>query len=1085
MENYGFLSQFNKNYEALGLMDLDNLIADSIKSEESLVIDYDKASRMHKAQNLYAAKVLRFRVATDLSRLPENLLGCYMVTEGNLIRLKKPVKGCFLVYFDVLDDYINLTGKRAVENFLGELTDNNAVFKHVIVSNNIFPSQILWSNTIKRGFEEKYREPIIDKLALLFVDAKGSTRFKSRYFSLLQTLVSENFFAPLKNMTYANRAEFCGEMNCVLSPVSQVLPNVSLMALTHQFDRVILRCPKQLADSDFIKKNAGILTNINKQKTVATISYNDFLSMSLDEIKRLVDRFFANNINRICIENTEKLQGIELQKYNCIVDYIKKLASALFMGKRLCDVMFLYPSQAAMAAYTPIDTSRITEYNAKTEREISEMCRYNIPFDVGFEQALSDKIVCDGAILSVGEDTYSRLVLPSCSTVSYNTANFIIEFTEKGGRVYTLGEKPHLIDGVKSERIGKLQSVIRSFKDGDLTPLRPSGIPVVNEPNIDIRAINLRDAGMMFFLANIRPAAKCPVATFYTYDDLLNFDVVNSNERAALLQNKIGKITGRSVTELNYYEQGNSTFFRIVKKAVYENLRSNHKILPLDDTFTVKSVSDNTLILDSCAWRTERGRWHKPEKFADILASIKNKGKDAAFEFKFTLLVANGFLTDKVKLLFRGSEYFTFTVNGQVIDVNDSLADITDVIKSGENEIVLYTDNILSALKNDKNIASKLLLRGDFALKNSEDYTYIDGNIVTKNKFMLISRPDTINSYRLRENGYWFFGGTIELNQKIVLESKENVIYKIAFKNISAVYAEIEVNGAPAGILAFAPYEIDVSDLIFEGENDITVKFHALSSLLPEENDGNLIFNFFGGRLRDKEHAFIGFDNVVKTYRDVNRTVNVLDGVSFGIERGEFVVIAAPDSAGKTTLLDILAGNTRYDGGRVKVDGEDLGEMNIISLNAYKKQNAAFIYADGNLVGSMTVYENISVTVPEDKRQSIVPTLESLGIDALQNKFPWQLSLKEKQCVALARALVRDVKFILCDEPFGKLDYQAANELFVTLRSVCKSTNKTIIIATNNFALTAAADRVITLKNGKISANTVNENPVLPERIEW
>ena len=133
----------------------------------------------------------------------------------------------------------------------------------------------------------------------------------------------------------------------------------------------------------------------------------------------------------------------------------------------------------------------------------------------------------------------------------------------------------------------------------------------------------------------------------------------------------------------------------------------------------------------------------------------------------------------------------------------------------------------------------------------------------------------------------------------------------------------------------------------------------------------------------------------------------------------------------------------------------------------------------------MTVYENISVTVPEDKRQSIVPTLESLGIDALQNKFPWQLSLKEKQCVALARALVRDVKFILCDEPFGKLDYQAANELFVTLRSVCKSTNKTIIIATNNFALTAAADRVITLKNGKISANTVNENPVLPERIEW
>ena len=1085
MENYGFLSQFNKNYEALGLIKLDNLIASSIKSEESLIINYDKASRMHKAQNLYAAKVLRFRVATDLSRLPENLLGCYMVSEGNLVRLKKPVKGCFLVYFDVLDDYINFTGKRAVENFLGELTENTSIFKHVVVSNNIFPSQILWSNTIKRGYEEKYREPILEKLALLFVDAKGSTRFKSRYFSLLQTLISENFFAPLKNMTYANRAEFCGEMNCVLSPVSQVLPNVSLMALTHQFDRVILRCPKQLADSDFIKKNAGILTNINKQKTVATISYNDFLSMSLDEIKRLVDRFFANNINRICIEDTEKLQGIELEKYNCIVNYIKKLASALFMGPRLCDVMLLYPSQAAMAAYTPIDTSRINEFNENLEREISEICKFNIPFDVGFEQALSDKIVCDGAILSVENDTYSRLVLPSCSTVSYNTANFIIEFTEKGGRVYTLGEKPHLIDGVKSERIGKLQSVIRTFKDGDLTSLRPSGLPVVNDPTIDIRGINLRESGLMFFLANIRPTAKCPMATFYTYDDLVNFDVVNLNERVTLLQNKIGKITGRSITELNYYEQGNSTFFRIVKKAVYENLRSNHKILPLDDTFTLKSVSDNTLILDKCDWRTARGRWHKSEKFADILDAIKNKGKDVAVEFKFMLSVANGFLTDMVKLSLAGSEYFTFTVNGQVVDINNSCADITTLIKSGENEIVLYTDNILSALRANKKIDTKLLIVGDFALKNNEDYTYTGGNIITKNKFTLISRPDVVNSYKLRESGYWFFGGTIELHQKVVLEKKENAIHKIAFKNISAVYAEVEVNGIPAGILAFAPYEIDVSDLLLEGENDVTVKFHALSSLLPDSQGEDLIFNFFGGRLRDREHAFIGFDNVVKIYKDVNRTVNVLDGVSFGIERGELVVIAAPDGAGKTTLLDVLAGYTRYDGGRVKVDGDDLGEMNIISLNAYKKQSPAFIYADGNLVDSMTVYENISVTVTEDKRQSIIPTLESLGIDALQNKFPRQLSIKEKQCVALARALVRDVKFILCDEPFGKLDYQAAKELFVTFRNVCKSTNKTIIIATNNFALTEAADRVIKLKNGKISANTVNEHPVLPERIEW
>ncbi len=1083
MEKYGFLSSFNKNLDAIEQMDSEQFIAKSIKSAESLLINHDRVSRMHKAGNLYAAKVLRFRVAADLTRLPENLLGCYMVDDGNLIKLKKAVKGCYLIYFDILTDYINFTGKNAVQTFLDELIAEQKVFRHVTVSNNIFPSQILWSNTIKREYEEKYREPILDKLALLFVDAKGSTRFKSRYFSLLHALVSENFFMPLKNLTYANKAEFCGEMNCVLSPVSQVLPNVSLMPITHEFDRIILRCPKELADSDFIKKNAGILTNINKQKTVATVSYSDFLSMSLDELKRLIDRFFANNINRVCIESPEILSGVELEKYKCITAYIKKLVAALYMGQRICDTMLLYPSQALAAAYTPIDTSRVVNYNAVIEKEISQLCKYNIPFDVGYEQALSDKIVCDGAILSVGGSTYSRLVLPSCATVSHNTANFIIEFTEKGGRVYTLGEKPHLIDGVKSERIGKLQSVIRSFKDDDISSLRPALLPAISEPTVDIRAIKLMDSSLMFFVANICPTTKRPTATFFTRDDIVNFDLVNLTERAALLQNKIGKITGRSVTELDYFNQGNSTFFRIIKQANYENLRHNHKILPLDDTFYLASVTENKLVLNICQWRISGGRWHSAEKFIDILSTLKKRNKEFGAQFKFILNIDKGFITDVVKLHFQNSDAFTLAVNGEVVETQNGVADITTLVKSGENEIVLHSDNLYKMLKTENLSINGISVLGDFAVKCNGDYTYSSGDIITKNSFTLVSRPDTVNSYKLRESGYWFFTGTIELSQKFFIEKKESAIYKIAFTDISSVYAEVTVNGCEAGILAFAPYEIDVSDFVSEGENDISVKFHALSLPVPEE-DKELHFKTLGGRLRDRQHAFINLDNVVKSYRDVNREINVLDGISFSVERGEFVVVAAPDGAGKTTLLNILAGCERYDGGRVKVDGEDIGEMNIISLNNYKKNAASFIFAEHNLISSMTVLENIT-TMSGKNSKVIMPILESVGIHNLMNKFPWQLSKFEQLCVALARALAMDNKFILCDEPFGKLDYMAANKLLSIFKNVCKSTGKTFIIATNNLAITNAADRIITLKNGKISANTVNEHPVSPERIEW
>ncbi len=1085
MEKYNFFKSLLKNKEAVEQMNVESFIAKSIKPEDSLVIDYAKAASIDKVGNLYSAKVLRCRIVTDLSKLPETILGCYMVDGGELIKLKKVVKGCHIVYYDILSDYINLTGKNAVQTFLSELLEGSNHFKNVIVSNNIFPSQILWSKTIRREYEEKYHEEITDKLALLFVDAKGSTRFKSRYFSLLHELVAQNFLMPLKNITNANGAELCGEMNCVLSPISQVLPNVSLMPFAGRFDRIILRLPRELSKSDFIKKNAGILTNINMQKTVGTISYEDFLSMSLDELKRLVDRLFANNINRVCIDLPEQIEGIAQEKYNQICAHIKRLVSVFSMGERLCDVLFLYPASASFSEYTPMDTSRIVAYNSVIAKELSVLCKSNIPFDVGYEQALGEQIVCEGAILSVGKSTYSKLVLPSAATVSYNTANFLIDFVNKGGRVYTLGEKPHLIDGVKSERIEKLQSIIRPLKNEELYAIRPKYIPVVSDSSIDVRVTKLAEAGIMYFFANICATAKKPTATIFTFEDIVNVDIVNFVERAAILKNKIGKITGRCAVELDYYEQGNSTFFRIVKNAAYENLRRNHKLLPLDEVFNIRSVAPNTLRFTDCQWRIGHGKWQSAP-VEKIIEAVKKRNKEFSAQFRFGFGVSMGFLTESVKFCCEMSKHFDIAVNGKAIEFSgDKKVDITGYIKLGNNEILLTAQKCIEAVSTEPYVLSNLYLSGDFALKCNEEYTYSEQGILTKGEFSLISRPDSINSYKLRENGFWFFDGSIELSQTVLVGKKESAIYKIAFKDIQSVYAEITVNGVYAGILAFAPYELDVSDLVIEGENEICVKFHSLSYKETRDEKNWLCFKSFGGRLRDTANSFISFEDVVKSYRDAEREVCLMNGITFGIDRGELVVIAAPDGSGKTTLLNMLAGIEGYDTGRIKVDGEDLGEMNIISLNNYRRNAAAFIISGANLIDTMTVLENITLAQHKNTQKDVLPILESVGIESLINKFPYELSQYDKQRVAIARALLREVRFILCDEPFGALDYKAGNELLCMLKNVCKSTGKTVIIATNNFAVCDAADRVIKLKNGKLSANIVNEKPISPEGIEW
>lgn len=116
-------------------------------------------------------------------------------------------------------------------------------------------------------------------------------------------------------------------------------------------------------------------------------------------------------------------------------------------------------------------------------------------------------------------------------TISYNTANFLIEFASKGGRVYTSGEKPHLIDGVKSERVEKLQSIIRTLKDEEFSALRPSCIPVISDASVDVRVCKLSDASLMYFFANIRKGGKKATATIFTHDDMVNIDIVNTAER--------------------------------------------------------------------------------------------------------------------------------------------------------------------------------------------------------------------------------------------------------------------------------------------------------------------------------------------------------------------------------------------------------------------------------------------------------------------------------------------------------------------------------------------------------------------------
>jgi putative ABC transport system ATP-binding protein len=236
----------------------------------------------------------------------------------------------------------------------------------------------------------------------------------------------------------------------------------------------------------------------------------------------------------------------------------------------------------------------------------------------------------------------------------------------------------------------------------------------------------------------------------------------------------------------------------------------------------------------------------------------------------------------------------------------------------------------------------------------------------------------------------------------------------------------------------------------------------------------------------DAMDDFVKLDRVIKRYKMGEVTVNAADGVTFSIAKGEFAVVVGPSGAGKTTVLNILGGMDRCDGGRILVDGQEVSTFNERQLTTYRRYDIGFVFQFYNLVNNLTALENVELSSqicknPLDPEE----VLRGVGLDERMHNFPSQLSGGEQQRVSIARALAKNPKLLLCDEPTGALDYQTGKVILALLQKTCRERGMTVIVITHNLAITPMADRVIHIKNGRVSEITQNSDPCPVERIEW
>lgn len=232
--------------------------------------------------------------------------------------------------------------------------------------------------------------------------------------------------------------------------------------------------------------------------------------------------------------------------------------------------------------------------------------------------------------------------------------------------------------------------------------------------------------------------------------------------------------------------------------------------------------------------------------------------------------------------------------------------------------------------------------------------------------------------------------------------------------------------------------------------------------------------------------SLVEFKDVSKIYKSGESEIKAADKISLNIEEGEFCVVVGPSGAGKTTVLNMLGGMETVTSGEIFVNGEKISSFGGRQLAFYRRNEVGFVFQFYNLIQNLTAKENVEIASEICKNPlDSVKTLEAVGLTDRLNNFPSQLSGGEQQRVSIARAIAKNPRILLCDEPTGALDYETGKKILKLLKTVCKEMNKTVIVITHNSAITKMADRIIKIKNGRVEDMYLNEAPVEAETLEW
>lgn len=827
----------------------------------------------------FQQKRLECAPLADDAPLPEHLLGLYRVADGQVTRLAQREPGAWAAYYKVNRYYVDSLSREATDRFIQHTHERyyqrlkpyfDGRIRGFFTDEPQYASgrTIPWSPWLQEEWRRRYGSEVTDALPLLFTDAAGSDTFRYRYYSVAADLLAHNFMEPLYNWCTAHHCELTGHMMSEDTMTSQTYFIGAAMPHYAYFHKPGIDHLCRHINNPLVPKQLSSAAAQLGRPTITETFAGCGWDVRLDELKWIAEWQYVNGVTDIC----PHLQGYTLrglrkrdwpaslfvqqpwfdEAYPHFARYFADLGAALRSGTDAAELLVIHPIKSGYTLFNPKDNTAIQAYDRQWLTVTQALNNHHIAYHLGDETLMESLAHVEGDTLVVGRCRYRAVLMPNLIGVSASTLALLTEFVAGGGQLLYMGRTPDTVDGAADERAVALSASAVEV-DYDELARRTASLSVttdgVENSKIHTAMRRLDGGARLMYLANLSDEPQKVVLTLPAGGHLTRRLLQTGTAQLWPLNQTADGATAALAFEgyedaLLLWEPG--------EKAVEPSAETVY--LPLKNRAAITQMSENVLTLDFCRFRIDGGEWQPETYVLQAHKACEKVGRPCDVELVFTFDVADPSVVGTLDLAVECPDKYEFTLNGQpytfvdrgyFVDTSFRRGDVRPYLRAGQNELTMKThfaqkprvyelyatpgvhESEWNKLTLDSELESVYLV-GQFGVQ--ADTVPTPGKrhaLFAGHRFALTARPTKVDVRDLTAQGFWFFSGTATLTQTVSVTREPGRRYALKLHSLRAAAATVTVNGRAAGMLAFAPYECDVTDYLRDGDNEISVTLYS------------------------------------------------------------------------------------------------------------------------------------------------------------------------------------------------------------------------------------------------------------------